>query len=102
MKCFVLMLCFCVSAVFAIAQDIPPQPGQQQQRILTAFFSHTNNTRAVAEMIQRQVGGDLFLIAPKTPYPSDHQRTVNMARREREENARPELAGGIPADVMKH
>ncbi len=95
----ILLLIVCM-ALFAAAAFAGETAGQRAPRILIAFFSHTNNTRTVAEEIQRQVGGDLFHIATSVPYPQDHQQTVDQARRERDSNARPELAATIPVDVM--
>jgi flavodoxin len=97
-RLLVIVTCILAVSAFAFAQEAQ---AQRAPRILIAFFSHTNNTRAVAEEIQRQVGGDLFHITTKTPYPSNHQQTVQMARNERDRNSRPELATTIPVEVMQ-
>ena len=38
------------------------------KKILVAYFSWSGNTKAVAEEIHKQVGGDIAEIVPATPY----------------------------------
>ena len=38
------------------------------KKILVAYFSWSGNTKAVAEEIHKQVGGDIVEIVPATPY----------------------------------
>ncbi|MCC8189968.1 MAG: twin-arginine translocation signal domain-containing protein [Planctomycetes bacterium] len=64
-------------------------------KVLVAYFSKTGNTRSVAEFIHGEVGGDLFNIAPATPYPESYQETIDIARREQSEDARPPLAATV-------
>ena len=37
------------------------------KKILVAYFSWSGNTKAVAEEIHKQVGGDIVEIVPATP-----------------------------------
>lgn len=69
-------------------------------RVLVAFFSKTNNTRTIAEHIQARVGGDLFHVATRKPYPQDYRETTQLARVELDNNARPELAATISLEEM--
>lgn len=66
-----------------------------RHKILIAYFSHSGNTRQLANIIQQQTGGDLFEIVPQDPYPADYNQTVERFRRERAENARPAIAGKV-------
>jgi flavodoxin len=59
---------------------------------LIAYFSHSGNTRTIANEIQKITGGDLFEISAVTPYPNDYNTVVNIARREQDQNFRPRLA----------
>lgn len=43
-------------------------------------------------VIQQETNADLFRIEPKTPYPTDHEDLVDLAKEEQNENARPALA----------
>ena len=64
-------------------------------RILIAYFSKTGTTREAAEKIQAVAGGDLFEIRTAEAYPSSYQDTVDQARRELDQNARPALASRV-------
>lgn len=70
-------------------------------KILVAYFSKTNNTKTVAEYIHANVGGDIFQVTPKKPYPADYRETTRTARVELDGNARPELADTIAPETMK-
>lgn len=72
-------------------------------RILIAFFSRAGenynvgfiekgNTQVIAEIIAEKTGGDLFKIETVIPYPESYDETTDIAKREQEENARPELS----------
>ena len=77
------------------AQAQPQQPGTAGKRILTAHFSKTGTTREAAQRIQAVAGGDLFEIRTAAAYPSGYQATVDQARRELDQNARPALASRV-------
>ena len=58
-----------VASSQAAAQQDPETPPQPMAgKVLVAYFSGTGNTRAVAERIALQTGGQLFEIAPEQPY----------------------------------
>lgn len=73
-------------------------------KILIAYYSRTGNTRAVAERIHRNVGGDLVEIRAAHAYPAEYRATTDQAKRELEENFRPDLASDVadtaPYDVV--
>ena len=58
---------------------------------LTAYFSHSGNTREIARQIHENIGGDLFEIVPVDPYPADYDAVVEQARKELDKKSRPEL-----------
>lgn len=62
---------------------------------LIAYFSWSGNTEQVAQIIQEATGGDLFEIAPATPYTDDYDELLDIARQEQSEGARPELADQV-------
>lgn len=47
-------------------------------KILIVYLTRTQNTKAVAEMINRQVGGDLIALELVQPYPEDYQQHVDQ------------------------
>lgn len=64
-------------------------------RILIAYFSQTGNTEEAAREIQAAAGGDLFEITVVNAYPNSYQATVDRAREELDNNARPELSSSV-------
>lgn len=67
-------------------------------RILTLYFSRSGNTETMAKYINEEVGGDLLKLENKVAYPTDYDEVLAMAQKEKEENARPELATQINID----
>lgn len=53
------------------------------------------NTQYMAYVIQETVGADIFRIEPETPYPTDHDTLVELAKEEQNNNARPKIKGTI-------
>jgi flavodoxin len=68
---------------------------QKAKNMLIAYFSHSGNTREMAKLIQKQVGGDLFEITTIEAYPTDYKECVALARKENKTDARPALASEI-------
>lgn len=50
---------------------------------------------SAAQRIRSAAGGELFEIRTVAAYPSDYQATVDQARRELDQNARPALASRV-------
>lgn len=71
------------------------------KKILVAYFSWSGNTKAVAEEIHKQVGGDIVEIVPATPYSETYSVTVAKAKSEQAANARPAISTKI-ADFDKY
>lgn len=78
-----------------------------QGKILVAYFSRTGeeygignitkgNTAILAEIISKQVGGDLFEIKTVKNYPTDYKECTKVASKEKAEKARPELSTKVP------
>lgn len=65
------------------------------KKILIAYFSHTKHTQQFAEIIQQNIGGDLFEIATKNPYPTDYDAVVAQAKQEVNSRYTPELKQDI-------
>lgn len=54
----------------------------KDQKVLIVYLSRTKNTRAVAEIIHRRVGGDLVGLELEKPYPAHYQTTVDQVAEE--------------------
>lgn len=61
------------------------------KKILVAYYSHSGNTRSLAEMIARAAGGDLMEIVPRSAYPADYDAVVAQAKEEIRRGDRPEI-----------
>lgn len=66
------------------------------KKILIAYFSWSGNTKAFAEEIHKQIGGELVEIVPETAYPTSYNATVDKAKQEQQANARPAVKTKIP------
>ena len=69
-------------------------------KILVVYFSKTNTTESVAKIIQTETGADVFEIERKEPYPDAYTPTTEVAKVEKEANARPELKAYLPKEVL--
>lgn len=54
----------------------------QKENKLIVYLSRTGNTKAIAEIIHEEVGGDLVELKLKTPYPKDYDAIVAQVVRE--------------------
>ncbi len=62
---------------------------------LSAYFSHSGNTREIAHQIHEYVGGDVFEIVSENPYPGDYAELVEQAREELKKDYRPGLKTNV-------
>ena len=80
-----------------------PQASDAAPKVLIAFFSRAGeninvgfiekgNTHVIAEIIAELTGAEMFKIGTVTPYPESYSETTDIAKREQDENARPELS----------
>ena len=79
------------SATASQNEESAPEEGG----VLVAYFSWSGNTEMVANLIAQQTGGDLFEIAPATPYTDDYDTLLDIAQQEQAEDARPDLANTV-------
>lgn len=79
-------------AFTAQAQTNQEQVQMTDKKILIAYFSHSGNTREVANQIQALTGGELFEVKTVKQYSTNYNTVVQEAREEQDNGARPELA----------
>lgn len=78
-----------------------PDKNLDKEKILIVYLSRTNNTKAVAEIIHKKVGGDLVALELVTPYPEDHKTTVDQVAEEDRKGYLPSLKTKID-DIEKY
>lgn len=82
------------------------EENQDKDKTLVAVFSRAGenyavgnvevgNTQIMANYIRQYTGGDFFIIEPVTPYPSSYDETREIAMKEKNENARPQIKNKI-------
>ena len=108
-----LALCLCIpftgcggeKKAEPVTKKAEAAPAPANGKVLVAYFSWGGTTRKVAQAIQQKTGGDLFEIKTEKPYPTDYHATIdigkkekedNVRKKEKEDNVRPKLAGPLP------
>lgn len=80
-----------------------------EQKCLVAYYSRAGNnyisgkivnlpvgnTKVVADVIREMTGCDVFRIDTVKSYPKDYSATTNVAKKELNDNARPELSSHV-------
>lgn len=93
MKCGLLLsvlylLCTCCQAGGPVIEENSQTlntESKDDQKVLIVYLSRTKNTKAVADIIHKYVGGDLVALELITPYPEHYQTTVDQVA---DENSR--------------
>ena len=86
--CFLLLMA--IAPVFfcsCTAQETKKEKG----KLLIVYLSRTNNTKQVAEIIQKEVGGDLVALELKEPYPENYDSIVAQVAEENKSGYLPPL-----------
>ena len=84
--------------------DLPEEPIEKPERVLTLFFSCTGNTHTLAEKIHIAAGGDMAEIIPAEPYTSadlNYNNSSCRANQELNSDARPAIRP-LEVDVTQY
>jgi flavodoxin len=84
-------LLFSIIVGLTLATDHSIAQPVSSKKILIVYLSRTNNTRAIAEIIQRAVGGKLVALELVNPYPENYQAIVQQVVDENESGYLPPL-----------
>ncbi|MES2267568.1 MAG: flavodoxin [Bacteroidota bacterium] len=92
-KAMVLVIAICLFSFCSHAQNttVPMPKFTGDQKILIVYLSRTNNTKAIAEIIRKNTGGDVVAIELLKPYPQDYKTTVAQVEHENETGYLPPL-----------
>ena len=96
------------SSLESVTESIPKDPDGEssesnnentdidsESMVLIAYFSWSGNTKQLAEMIQEQIGGELFEIEPETPYTDNINELSGISLQEQRDNIRPALKSSV-------
>lgn len=75
------------------AQSSSTETGEllQDKKVLIVYLSRTKNTKAIAEIIHKNIGGTLVALELQTPYPEDYKAIVDQVASENETGFLPPL-----------
>src|SRR5690349_11047017 len=79
------MISLCLTSGCSQAQNITAK------KVLIVYLSRTNNTKAIAEIIHKNVGGSLVPLELNKPYAANYQATVKQVVNENETGYLPPL-----------
>src|SRR4030095_11250143 len=63
----------------------------RSDKVLIVYLSRTNNTKTIAEIIHKNVGGTLVALELEKPYPENYRATVDQVVKENETGYLPPL-----------
>lgn len=103
------ILAMLITAFSATLQAQENSKEMKSRKVLVSFFSRTGenyavgniskgNTHIIAEMIAKETGGKLFQIETVKSYPDEYKACVDIAKAEKESNARPEVKGDVKVE----
>src|SRR6185295_20307424 len=81
----------CIISALSILSDYSVAQPISTKRILIVYLSRTNNTKAIAGIIHKKVGGTLVALELVKPYPENYQATVQQVVKENETGYLPPL-----------
>lgn len=76
------LLLFAAFGLLASGFNIQAQTDSTGKKMVVVYFSHSGNTRQIANQIKDATGADLFEIQPQKAYPSDYKACVDQAKKE--------------------
>jgi flavodoxin len=80
-----IIIGLCFTSGCTNAQSMSPK------KILILYLSRTNNTKVIAEIIRKNVGGTIVALESEQPYPENYQAMVQQVVNENETGYLPPL-----------
>jgi len=75
------------------------ETGEENGRVLVAYFSATGTTKTLAEYAADAMGADLYEIVPREPYTDDDlnysDRNTRATAEQNDKNVRPAISGSV-------
>ena len=73
------------------AQETTRKESLKDKKVLIVYLSRTKNTKTIAEIIQKNVSGDLVELELQNPYPENYKAIVDQVSKENESGFLPPL-----------
>ncbi|MEJ2901669.1 flavodoxin [Pedobacter panaciterrae] len=89
----IMSTAICMLSACSNAQTPTTEKGEmlKNKNVLIVYLSRTKNTKAIAEIIHKNVGGTLVALELQTPYPKDYKEIVAQVTKENESGFLPPL-----------
>lgn len=84
-----------VTLMFLGINSANAQAKLEGKKVLVVYYSHSGNTKTVAEAIHNAVGGDIIEITTNHKYPDEYRPMTEQAKVEIAEGFRPELTSKV-------
>src|SRR5665647_675636 len=81
----------CIIIGLPISSGCSNAQSMSSKKILIVYLSRTNNTKAIAEIIHKNMGGKLVSLELEKPYPANYRATVQQVVKENETSYLPPL-----------
>ena len=65
------------------------------KKTLVVYYTHSQNTAKMAQLIAREMKADIVEIVPEMEYPQDYNTVVEQAKREIRANYRPKIKNKV-------
>lgn len=100
---FITTALVCMFSDCSKAQETIPNKDESltDKNVLIVYLSRTKNTKIVAEIIHKKVGGTLVELELEKPYPQDYKMIVSQVAKENETGYLPPLKTKI-ANIEKY
>lgn len=69
-------------------------------KVMVVYFSYTGHLDSMAHWIADETGGDLFRVTAKEAYSDNYDETVDRAKKEQDEDARPDINVDITTEQL--
>jgi len=83
LTCGMFSACSKSKSASAVNDDVPTNKDTlMNKKVLIVYLSRTNNTKAIANIIQKNVGGKMVALELITPYPENYKQIVDQVANE--------------------
>ena len=82
-------------------EQADPSTAGIEHNSLVVYFSYTGHLDSMAHWIADEAGGDIVRVTAKEAYPDDYDATVDRAKKEQDDDDRPEINVDLTPEGLK-